>query len=60
MTESESQAAPGGSEVTARQPTPPAALPDDQNPAMIDAQKTFAIIVISTALFIGAVVIFIL
>ena len=37
-----------------------AAPPDDQNQAMIEAEKTFVITMISSALFIGAVLIFIL
>jgi hypothetical protein len=37
-----------------------AAPPDDENPAIIDLHKTFVITVISAALFVGAVVIFIL
>jgi hypothetical protein len=58
MTEAEARAA--SSEVAGTQPTPPAPLPDEQNPAIIDARKTFVITVISTGLFIGAVVLFIL
>ena len=34
--------------------------PDDENPALIEAHKTFVITVISAALFIGSVIIFIL
>lgn len=37
-----------------------AAPPDDQNPALLDARKTFIITVIGAALFIGAVFVFIL
>jgi hypothetical protein len=37
-----------------------AAPPDDENPALIEAHKTFVITMISSALFIGAVLIFIL
>ena len=37
-----------------------AAPPDDENPAIIEAHKTFVITMISSALFIGAVLIFIL
>ena len=37
-----------------------APLPDDQNPALIEAHKTYVITLISSALFIGAVLIFIL
>ena len=37
-----------------------AAPPDEQNPALLDAQKTFLFTVIGAALFIGAVVVFIL
>ena len=61
MTQSDSST-PGQStsEVAPRQPAPPAALPDKQNPAIIDARKTFAITVISAALFIGSVLMFIL
>lgn len=45
-------------------PTPAADVPaetaDDQNPALIDAHKTFVITLISAALFIGAVFVFVL
>jgi hypothetical protein len=34
--------------------------PDDQNPALIDAEHTFIVLVIGAALFIGAVFVFIL
>ena len=34
--------------------------PDDQNPALIDAEHAFIITLISSALFIGAVFVFIL
>ncbi len=34
--------------------------PDDRNPPIIDARKTFVITMISAALFIGAVIIFVL
>lgn len=34
--------------------------PDDVNPAMIDLKTTFALTMILSALFIGAVVVFIL
>ncbi len=37
-----------------------AAPPDEQNPALIDARKTFIYTVIGAALFIGAVFVFIL
>jgi hypothetical protein len=37
-----------------------AAPPDDENPALIEAHKTFVITMISAALFIGSVLIFIL
>ena len=37
-----------------------AAPPDDQNPAIIDARKTFVITMVGSVLFVGAVVIFIL
>lgn len=37
-----------------------AAPPDDQNPAFLDARKTFLFTVIGAALFIGAVFVFIL
>ena len=43
----------GGSEVVP-------ALPDDRNPAIIDARKTFIITLVGAALFIGAVFIFII
>jgi hypothetical protein len=54
--------APGdaATDVVHSRPAPPVALSDDRNPAIIDGRKTFAITVISTALFIGAVVLFIL
>lgn len=38
----------------------PVALPDDENPAIVDARKTFIITIVSSALFIGAVFIFII
>jgi hypothetical protein len=34
--------------------------PDDQNPALIDAEHTFIVVIIGAALFIGAVFVFIL
>jgi hypothetical protein len=34
--------------------------PDTQNPALIDAEHTFVIVLIGAALFIGAVFVFIL
>ncbi len=37
-----------------------AAPPDDENPAIIEAHKTFVITMIGSALFIGSVLIFIL
>lgn len=37
-----------------------AAPPDDENPALIEAHKTFVITMIGSALFIGSVLIFIL
>jgi hypothetical protein len=37
-----------------------AAPPDEENPAIIDAHKTFVITLIASALFIGSVLIFIL
>jgi hypothetical protein len=37
-----------------------AAPPDEQNPALIDLKKTFTLTMILAALFIGAVVVFIL
>ena len=37
-----------------------AAPSDDENPAIIEAHKTFVITMITSALFIGAVLIFIL
>jgi len=33
---------------------------DDQNPAIIDAEHTFIVLIIGAALFIGAVFVFIL
>jgi len=35
-----------------------AAPPDDRNPAIIDARKTFVITLVSAAIFIGAVFVF--
>ena len=61
MTGHETSTAPGGSvKATDNRPAPQAALPDAQNPAIIDARKTFTITLISTVLFIGAVLVFIL
>ncbi len=37
-----------------------AAPPDAQNPAIIDAHKTFVATVITAALFVGSVIVFIL
>ena len=37
-----------------------AAPPDDQNPAIIDARKTYIITILSAVLFCGAVVVFLL
>jgi hypothetical protein len=37
-----------------------AAPPDEQNPALIDAHKTFVYTMIGAALFIGSVIVFIL
>ena len=48
---------PAGPEADA---TVPAPLPDESNPAIIDARKTFIITTVSAALFIGAVFIFII
>jgi len=45
---------------TGHQPDPPAALPDDQNPAIIDGRKTFVITMVSSVLFVGAILLFIL
>jgi hypothetical protein len=56
----ESAVSSASSEVADNRPAPPVALPDAQNPAIIDARKTFLITIISSALFIGAVVLFIL
>lgn len=56
MTEQETQA-------VARHPAEavvPEPLPDDQNPAIIDARKTFVITIIGAVLFIGSIVVFIL
>ncbi|MDH5588586.1 MAG: hypothetical protein OEZ65_01750 [Gemmatimonadota bacterium] len=53
MTEEAVRSGNGGAEVS-----PP--LSDDLNPAIIDAHKTFIITLVSAALFIGAVFIFIL
>lgn len=36
------------------------APPDDENPAIIEAHKTFVITMIGSALFIGSVLVFIL
>jgi hypothetical protein len=37
-----------------------ASPPDDRNPAIIDAEHTFIVLIIGAALFIGAVFVFIL
>ena len=42
------------------QPAPPPAPADEHNPAIIDARKTFVITMISSVLFVGAIVVFIL
>lgn len=39
---------------------PPAPPPDERNPAIIDAEHTFVATLLSAALFIGAVFVFIL
>ena len=36
------------------------AIPDEQNPAIIDARKTYVVTAIMAVLFIGAVLLFIL
>ncbi len=41
-------------------PAVPAPPPDDENPALIDARKAFIVTIVGAALFIGAVVLFIL
>ena len=61
MTGHEASTAPGVSvKATDSRPAPLAALPDRENPAIIDARKTFTITLISTVLFVGAVLVFIL
>lgn len=45
---------------TTSQPDPPAPPPDAENPAIIDAHKTFIITIVSAALFIGAIAVLIL
>ena len=35
-------------------------VPDEENPALIDAQKTFAITVVSAIIFMGAIAVLIL
>ena len=59
MTEADAQVS-AATDMERTQPAPPAALPDDRNPAIIDGRKTFQLTVISAALFIGAVVLFVL
>lgn len=46
--------------VEAAPPEPPVALPDDKNPAIIDARKTMIVTVIGTLMFIASVIVFIL
>lgn len=41
-------------------PDPPAPPGDAENPAIIDARKTFIITMVSSVLFIGVIVLFIL
>jgi hypothetical protein len=41
-------------------PTPPAPPPDPENEAIIDAQKTFRITMISAVLFVAAALVIIL
>jgi len=49
------------SQIPASQPHGvPAPPPDDENPALIDAHQAFIITVVSAALFIGVVTVFIL
>lgn len=38
----------------------PVAPPDDRNPAILDAKKTFVITVVGAALFIASVFVFVL
>lgn len=44
----------------AAEDAPPAPPPDESNPAIIDAEHTFVITLLSAVLFIGAVFVFIL
>ncbi len=63
MTHEESQAvteAEAPPVPSSAQPEPPAPPPDSENPAIIDARKTFVITLISAVLFIGAILLFIL
>mgnify|MGYP001027921731 CR=1 FL=1 len=39
---------------------PLAPPPDDENPALFDAEKTYVITVLSSILFCGAIIVFIL
>lgn len=57
---SELGTSPGTEAVVEAAPAPPAALPDAQNPVIIDARKTIVLTVIGTAMFIASVIIFIL
>ena len=45
---------------TESHPTPPPPPADDQNPAIIDGRKTFILTIISSVLFIGAVLAYVL
>jgi len=38
----------------------PAPLPDDENPALIDAKQAFIVTIVGAALFIGVVLVFVL
>ena len=40
--------------------TPPEALPDPENPAFVDARKTYWLTMVSSVLFVGAILVFIL
>ena len=53
MTQDTNTVAKDGGEDAALAPPP-----DDQNPAIIDARKTFVITMVGAALFIGAVFVF--
>ncbi len=59
MTETEARVS-AATDVEHAQPAPPPALPDEENPAIIDGRKTFQLTVISAVLFVAAIVFYVL